>query len=212
MRRPTLVGLAALLLGLVLAGSASASAAQLGSWTSGSGASNSASASALLPIASPGAAPQIPRPPMPSFLKSLFKAKPPPVPRWRPPVQRPKAPPPRSVPRARLSFDVLTLKYAPTTAAARRALRRIYNRDQYEKVSVHAFCWGVDQLADYANNPTTYFAEHTWRSIFFDFLRTYVEDYSLPQALQVVNGWTSVWNLAQIHPAFAYFHFRACYG
>jgi hypothetical protein len=116
------------------------------------------------------------------------------------------------VPRARLSFDVLTLRIARRTQDARKALRRIYKRDRYEKASVHAFCWGVDQLADYRNDPNAYFSERTWASILYDVLSSRVEDYSPLKAFQVVNGWLNAGELAQIHPRLAYFYLRACYG
>jgi hypothetical protein len=170
----------------------------------------SASASAAKPASI--SAPQIPRPPIPIVVKNLFKAKPPPLPKWRPSLPRPSVVLPRSVPRLRLRVDVFTLRTARNTADARNALRRIFNRDQYERFSVHAFCWGADQLADYWSDPNAYFSERTWASIFYDFLRSNVENYVVPKAVQVVNGWLNGWDMAQIHPRLAYFYFRACYG
>lgn len=198
MRRPTFIVLAAVLVTLMPVASAS------GSGTGESTLSKTSRASAA-------AGPQIPRPPIPTFLRRLFRVKPPLVTRSVPRV-RPAAPRPSFTTRVVLSVDVFALKYAPTTADARKALRRIFNRDQYERVSVYAFCWGADQLADYRANPSAYFGQLTWRRILFDFLGRYVEDYAVPPALQVVNSWTSVWNMAQINPAAAAFYVRACYG
>jgi hypothetical protein len=210
MRRPALMGLTALS-ALLFAGSAGASSAPLHLSTVDSGPSNPANARPLSALAVVSA-PQIPRPPIPIAVKNLFKSKPPPVPRWRPPVPRPSVFLPRSVPRAALSSDVIALRNARFTTDARKALRRIFNRDRYEKFSVYAFCWGVDQLADHWNDPNAYFSERTWASILYDSLRSNVENYSVPKAIQVVNGWLNVWNMAQIDPRLAYFYFRACYG
>jgi hypothetical protein len=190
-----LTGLVALVLALVLAGSASA--------TDTSGAALRSSPDIWIPIPRPvsGLAKVVSRP---VALRPVRVPRPI-VPRWR------LIAPPTSTPRVGLTSDLVALRNAPDVKWASAALRRISKAgDRYERVAVKAFCWGVEQLANYLDDAKAYFSEPTWESIFFEFLQASVQDYYHPYAVQVVDRFLTVLNLAQMHPLAAIFYLRAC--
>jgi hypothetical protein len=158
-------------------------------------------------IAAPHVSPTLRVPPIPKSLKALFRKKPPL--RARPIPIRGTRP---AVAAATLSHHVINLRFAQYTSEARTALVKIYRRGRYENVSVYAFCWAIERLADYYPSTAYHYPNASWRKIFFDFIFRYIRDAYVPRAIKVVESWTDVWDMAQINPRLAVFYARACYG
>jgi hypothetical protein len=154
------------------------------------------------------AAPGI-RIPIPRLPVRVFKVRPP-----RMPVAPRRAPAPRATSRYRVDVElhvrVSELDAAQTSTEANATLRRIYFwGDRYEKLMVHAFCTGMDWLADQASD--TRVSTLSWQAFFDGYLARFVRGYFEPRAVQVVDTWLSAFDMAKISPPIAFFYFRACY-